>query len=137
MRVVLAQSAALHHADVAPYRMEVFKNRQLSFPTDPADAISMRVQGLRLLVNGSPDDIIAVDAGTRSRKTAYVVLDAVMDQQRAPLETSTITEAKLNAVVPVSIPRKRARRITFTVSPFSCSLGDSAEEEKIKSYLRP
>ena len=137
VRVVLAQTASPQHANVAPYHMEVFKNRQLSFPTDPADAISMRVQGLRLLVNGSPDDIIAVDAGTRSRKTAYAVLDAVVDQQRAPLETSTITEAKLNAVVPVSIPRKRPRRITFTVSPFSCSLGDSPEEEKIKRYLRP
>jgi hypothetical protein len=137
LRVVLNQNAAPQHAGSTPYDMDVFKNRQLSFPTDPADTISIRVQGLRLQVNGSPDDIIAVDAGSRSRKSAYAVLDAVVDQQRAPLETSTVMEAKLNAVVPVSIPRKRPRRITFTVSPFSCSLGDSPEEEKIKRYLRP
>jgi len=134
--VVLHQSAAPAHAEAAPYRMEVFKNRQLSFPTDPADAISMRVQGLRLLVNGSPDHIIAVDAGSRSRKSAYAVLDAIVDQQRAPLETSTVMEAKLHANVPVPVPRKRPRRITFTVSRTSCSLGDSPEEEKIKRYLR-
>jgi hypothetical protein len=137
LRLVLNQSAVPPHAEAEPYRMEVFKNRQLSFPTDPVDAISMRVQGLRLQVNGSPDDIIAVDAGSRSRKSAYAVLDAVLDQQRAPLETSTVMEAKLNAVVPVSVARKRPRRITFTVSPTSCSLGDSPEEEKIKRYLRP
>ena len=90
-----------------------------------------------IVENGSPDDIIAVDAGSRSRKSAYAVLDTVVDQQRAPLETSTVMEAKLHAVVPVSVPRKRPRRITFTVSPFSCSLGDSPEEEKLKRYLRP
>ena len=86
-------------------------------------------------VNGSPDDVIAVDAGSRGRKSAYAVLDAVVDQQRAPLETSTIMEAKLHAVVPT--PRKRPRRITFTVSSSTCSLGDSPEEEKLRSYLRP
>ena len=96
----------------------------------------MRVQGLRLQVNGSPDDIIAVDAGSRSWKSAYTVLDAVVDQQRAPLETSTVMEAKLHAIAPVPTPRKRPRRITFTVSPTSCSLGDSPEEERIKRYLR-
>ena len=77
-----------------------------------------------------------MDAGSRSRKSAYAVLDAIVDQHRAPLETSTVMEAKLNANVPVPVPRKRPRRITFTVSPTSCSLGDSPEEEKIKRYLR-
>jgi len=137
LRAVVGQGAALQPAGSTPYRMEVFKNRQLSFPTDPADAISMRVQCLRLQVNGLPDNVIEVDAGSRSRKSAYAVLEDVVDQQRAPLETSTIVEAKLNAVVPVSIPKKRPRRITFTVSPSSCSLGDSPEEEKIKRYFRP
>jgi hypothetical protein len=113
--------------------MEVFKNPQLSFPTDPADAILMRVQGLRLQVNGSPDDVITVDAGSRSRKSAYAVLDAVVDQHRAPLERCDVLEAKLHAVVP--IPRKRPRRITFRISPSICTLGDSPEEEKVKSYL--
>ena len=120
LRAVVGQCAALQPVGSTPYRMEVFKNRQLSFPTDPADAISMRVQCLRLQVNGLPDNVIEVDAGSRSRKSAYAVLEEVMDQQRAPLESSTIVEAKLNAVVPVSIPKKRPRRITFTVSPSSC-----------------
>jgi hypothetical protein len=135
LRAVLGERLAPRPAGATPYRMDVFKNRQLSFPTDPADAISMRVQGLRLQVNGSPDNMIAVDAGSRSRRSAYAVLDAVVDQQRAPLETSTIMEAKLHAVVP--IPRERPRRITFTVSASTCSLGDSPEEEKLRSYLRP
>ena len=132
---MLNEHLAPRPAGATPYCMDVFKNRQLCFPTDPADAISMRVQGLRFQVNGSPDDVIAVDAGSRSRKSAYAVLDAVVDQQRAPLETSTIMEAKLHAVVPT--PRKRPRRITFTVSSTTCSLGDSPEEEKLKSYLGP
>ena len=130
---VLNEHLAPRHADSMPYCMDVFRNRQLCFPTDPADAISMRVQGLRFQVNGSPGDVIAVDAGSRSRRSAYAVLDAVVDQQRAPLETSTIMEAKLHAVVPT--PKKRPRRITFTVSSTTCSLGDSPEEEKLKSYL--
>jgi hypothetical protein len=134
LRVVLGQRAALRPAAPTPYRLEVFKNRQLSFPTDPADAISMRVQGLRLQVNGSADNVITVDAGSRSHKSAYAVLDAVVDQQRAPLEKCAVLEAKLHAVVPV--PRKRPRRITFTVSPSICRLGDSPEEEKLKRYLR-
>ena len=135
LRAVLNEHLAPRPAGATPYCMDVFKNRQLCFPTDPADAISMRVQGLRFQVNGSPDDVIAVDAGSRSRKSAYAVLDAVVDQQRAPLETSTIMEAKLHAVVPT--PRKRPRRITFTVSSTTCSLGDSPEEEKLKSYFGP
>jgi hypothetical protein len=135
LRTVLGQGATAQPAGTMPYRMDVFKNRQLSFPTDPADAILMRVQGLRLQVNGSPDDVIAVDAGSRSRKSAYAVLDAVVDQQRAPLESYDVLEAKLHAEVP--IPRKRPRRITFRVSPSICTLGDSPEEEKLKSYLRP
>ncbi len=135
LRAVLNEHLAPRPAGTTPYCMDVFKNRQLCFPTDPADAISMRVQGLRFQVNGSPDDVVAVDAGSRSRKSAYAVLDAVVDQQRAPLETSTIMEAKLHAVVPT--PRKRPRRITFTVSSTTCSLGDSPEEEKLKSYLGP
>jgi len=133
LHAVLNEHLAPRPAGATPYCMDVFKNRQLCFPTDPADAISMRVQGLRFQVNGSPDDVIAVDAGSRSRKSAYSVLDAVVDQQRAPLETSTIMEAKLHALVPT--PRKRPRRITFTVSSTTCSLGDSPEEEKLKSYL--
>jgi hypothetical protein len=136
LQVVFGHGAVLQHAGNTPYRMDVFKNRQLSFPTDPADGISLRVQGLRLQVNGSPDDIIVVDAGSRSRKSAYAVLDAVVDHQRAPLETSNVLEAKLHAIAPVPTPRKRPRRITFTVSPTSCSLGDSPEEEKIRRYLR-
>jgi hypothetical protein len=136
LRVVLGQGAALQPAGSTPYRLDIFKDRQLSFPTDPADGISMRVQGLRLQVNGLPDNVIAVDAGSRSRKSAYAVLDAVVDQERAPLETSTVMEAKLHANVPVPTPGKQPRRITFTVSPTSCSLGDSPEEEKIRCYLR-
>ena len=116
--------------------MDVFKNRQLSFPTDPADAISMRVQGLRLQVNGSPDDVIAVDAGSRSRKSAYAVLDAVVDQQRAPLETSTVMEAKLHAVGRRSPESGRGESRSRYRLPVA-RLGDSPEEEKLKSYLRP
>jgi hypothetical protein len=71
LRAVVGQGAALQPAGSTPYRMDVFKNRQLSFPTDPADAISMRVQCLRLQVNGLPDNVTTctpwVDGGPRTR----------------------------------------------------------------------
>ena len=44
-----------------------FEFRAGTSPTDPADAISMRVQGLRLQVNGSPDDIVSQAAITASQ----------------------------------------------------------------------
>ncbi len=134
LRTMMDEVPAPQPAATAPYRMDIFKNRQLSFPTDPADAILMRVQGLRLQMNGSPEDVIAVDAGSWGWKSVYAVLDAVVDQQRAPLEKCAVLEVKLHAVVP--IPRNRPRKITFRVSPSICTLGDSPEEEKLRSYLR-
>ena len=122
-------------AGATPYCMNVFKNRQLCFPTDPTDAISMRVRA------PLPGERIA---GRRDRGGCWKPQPEIgicrtwmrsVDQQRAPLETSTIMEAKLHAVR--SDARKRPRRITFTVSSTTCSLGDSPEEEKLKSYFGP
>lgn len=134
LSIVFGEDPRAKPAEKSPYRLEVFKNPQLSFPTDPADSIAVRVKGLRLQVNGSRDSVIAVDAGGQSHRSAYAVLDETLDQQRVPLEKCTVLDATLHAVV--RTPRKRPRSIIFKVSPSTCTLGDSQEEEKLRGYLK-
>ncbi|MBI4902874.1 MAG: hypothetical protein HY820_04515 [Acidobacteria bacterium] len=134
IRVVLEENHPLHPAARTPYRMDVFKNRHLTFPTDPADTVTVRLKGLRFQVSGNTEGIIAVDAGRHGRSSAYSLLEKAVDQERVPLEKCMVLDATLQAVF--QVPANRPRSVTFKVSPWSCTLGDSVEEEKLKRYLK-
>jgi len=118
------------------YDLEAFKNRSLSFPTDPADQIlCVRVKALRLQVHGSPGGRLTFEADGRNPKgSAYRLLDAALNEQNVPFANTTVLEASLQAVFQTA--GRRNRSITFKVTASGHDLGDSPEEETLKGYLK-
>jgi hypothetical protein len=120
-----------------PFDLDVLKNRDLAFPTLPADEIELvRVTGLRVRVHQRPGGKIGLDIdGSDPGTTVYSLLDATLDEKKVSLSNLTVLEATLQAVF--RKPGSRSRAINFRITSGShCDLGDSSEEEKLKRYLR-
>ena len=120
-----------------PFDLNVLKDRNFTFPTNPADNIErVRWMGVRMRLQEQPGGKIAldVDSGDRSA-TVNGLLDATLDEKKVSLSKVDFLEATLQAVF--RRPGTRSRSITFKVGSGSrCDLGDSSEEEKLRRYLK-
>lgn len=136
-RVVLHEERQPMLWERPPFDLDVLKNRDLVFPTQPADEIELvRVTGLRVRVHQRPGGKIGLDVdGGDPGTTVYSLLDATLDEKKVSLSNLTVLEATLQAVF--RKPGSRSTTINFRITSGSyCDLGDSAEEEKLKRYLR-
>jgi len=134
--VVLGQDKKPEPCRTQPYDLELFKNPGLAFPTDPMHRIiTVSVTALRVRTHGHAGGTIMIDAGVRgSRSSVYDVIRATFAHEKADLAHDTILEATLRAVI--ERPGKRNRSITFKISETRCDLGDDAEEQTLRRYLR-
>ncbi|HWR49688.1 MAG TPA: hypothetical protein VN428_01180 [Bryobacteraceae bacterium] len=134
VRIVLGEDRQPTLWEGAPYRLEVFKNRNLTLPTNPRDSMSVSLRGLTVGVPKMPGARIEVRVAGRTSGSAYKVLEEAVDQHKLPLSECTVLEASLQAVFQTAA--KKPKSITFRVSPTSCTLGNTEEEEKLKQYLK-
>jgi hypothetical protein len=134
--VVLDQDTRPVQCQTKPYNMELFKNRELPFPTNPADRlIHIAVVGLRVRSQGPAGGTFTISAGVRGSLTSvYDVIQDLFAEDQADLAHDTILEATLRALV--DCPGKRHRSITFKISETRCDLGDDAEEQMLRRYLK-
>ena len=117
-----------------PFDVLLFKNPNLTLPTRPEDRIARTyVHSLRFRTHWkSLGQILAL---TESPGVpAYQVLRDHLDPRTATLADVTLLEVTLKAEFERS--GKRNRVVSFKITPNSCDLGDSPEEEILKAYLR-
>lgn len=120
-----------------PFDLNVLKDRNFTFPTNPADNIEqVRWMGVRMRLQEQPGGKIALDVDSADpRATVYGLLDATLDEKKVSLSKVDFLEATLQAMF--RRPGTRSRIITFKVGSGSrCDLGDTSEEEKLRAYLR-
>ena len=112
------------------------ENRELPFPSNPVDRlIHIAVVGLRVRSQSYAGGTFTISAGERgSLASVYDVIQDILAEDRADLAHDTILEATLRALV--DCPGKRARSITFRISETRCDLGDDAEEQMLRRYLK-
>ena len=134
--VVLEQDKRPVQCRTKPYDMELFKNRELPFPSKPVDGlIHIAVVALRVRSHSYAGGTFTISAGVRGSPTSvYDVIRDLFAEDRVDLAHDTILEATLRALV--DCPGKRHRSITFKISETRCDLGDDAEEQMLRRYLR-
>ena len=136
-RVVFGENCHLELWQSASFHLDVFKNPNISFPTNPADNIArVGVRALRLRIHGRPDGRLTFEIEGRNQDASvYDLVAATMDQRRTRLEDATVLGVTMQAVF--RTPGSKDRSITFRLSAGSyCDLGDSSEEQLLRQYLR-
>lgn len=135
--VAFQRDADLHVPDENHFRLDVLKDRQFTFPTHPADRISLvRIQSLRLQpANGKGSGFeLHIDARNRNERI-YDLADQIYSDGYDTVAGATITSAVLQAFV--VMPNGRERSILFRISaPSFCDLEDTPEEQKLRKYLQ-
>ena len=120
-----------------PFNLEIFKNPNITFPTNPADNIRLvRVQAMRLQFHGYRAGRITVAIDAKSRDgSVYDVIADKLAERHARLTDATILGVTMQAFLRDGDNRERT--LTFKVSaPAFCDLEDSPEEQRLRWYLR-
>jgi hypothetical protein len=116
-----------------PFDLALFKNPNLTLATRPEHGIArIYVHSLRIRTHGTlPAQflVIAESPGV----SAYQAIRDYFIAQTATLADVTLLEVTLKAEF--ERPGKRNRVVSFKITPNSCDLGDSPEEEILKAYL--
>ena len=131
-------SEDLRKPDSDCFDLGVLRNRNLTFPTHPADRISMvRIQSLRLQERESPGSGCEIHVNPRNRhERIQDTADIRLRKGYESLAEVMITSAVLQAFV--LGPDGKERSILFRIStPSFCDLGDSPEEQRLRRYLQP
>jgi len=136
-RVVFGQDDRSEPWQSESFDLELFKNPNLTFPTDPADNIaSVRVRALRLQIHGRPGGRLTFEVDARNKAASvYDLVAATLDERRTRLADTTVLGVVMEAVF--RTPGGKDRGITFRLSVGAhCDLGDSPEELVLRRYLR-
>lgn len=119
-----------------PFNLEIFKNPNITFPTDPADNIRLvRVQAMRLQFHGHRAGRItaAIDAKSRDGSVYDVIADKLAERH-ARLTTATVLGVTMQAFLRDDDDKERV--VPFKISaPATCDLGESSEEQLLRRYL--
>lgn len=119
------------------FDLELFKNRNLTFPTNPADHISLvRVKAMRLQYHtGHGGKITAEIDGRRREGSVHDVITETFNEKHARLADATVLSVVMQAFI--RPPAGRERSLVFRLTaPSFCDLEDSPEELKLRRYLR-
>jgi len=119
-----------------PFDLEIFKNPNVTFPTNRADNISLvRVQAMRLQFHGHRAGRITVAIDGRSKEgSVYDVIADKLAERHARLTSATILGVTLQAFLRDADGKERS--LAFKISaPAFCDLEDSPEEQRLRRYL--
>jgi len=136
-RAVLGADLELRLPELDSYNLEILKDPNLTFPTNPADRIGhVRIQSMEFKFRGvKPYSIkLSIDGRRRDGSIHEVIADRFREPQ-ATLAAATVSCAVLQAFVATSTGKQRS--ISFRLSaPSFCDLEDSPEEQALRGYLR-
>jgi len=113
------------------FELNVLKDRNFPFPTDPADQIEyVAVKSLRLSWPDGSNRRVIIEAETSDQ--LYDTLDNL--RLGIPLKDLNVTQAVLKAKFP---GKGRRGSVTFRLTwPNLCDLGESEPHLKLKNYLK-
>ncbi|MCX5643217.1 MAG: hypothetical protein NTZ17_00810 [Phycisphaerae bacterium] len=120
------------------FDLEPLKNREIRFPTDPADGVeSVCVRLLRLDVPGTGNRRVTFEASSRNDgKAIYKLIDRVLAKQSLPLDDVIVAKAKLQFKFSGK-DGKRGKSLTFEISiPDRCTLKDDPVDQIAKKYVQ-
>lgn len=136
-RSVLGADQELALADLDCFDLEILKDPNLTFPTDPSDHIALvRIQSLRLKFHGSHPSTIEVSIeGRRREGSIHAVIAEKFRDPQAAMASATVSSAVLQAFI--LAPSGRESSLCFRLSaPSFCDLEDAPEEQVLRRYLR-
>ncbi len=135
-RAVLGADQELKLPELDGFDLDILKDPNLTFPTNPADRIAfVRIQSLKLRFHGiKPGTFdVSIDARRRQGSIHEVLADKFRDEH-ARLATATVSGAVLQAFF--LTPGGKERSISFRLSmPSFCDLEDSPEDQILRAYL--
>jgi hypothetical protein len=119
------------------FDLEILKNRNLTFPTRPADHISLvRLKAMRLQRHtGHGGKITAEIDGRRRDGSVHDVITETFNENPARLSDATVLSVVMQAFI--RTPTGKERSLTFRLTaPSFCDLEDTPEELALRRYLR-
>jgi len=123
-----------------PYDLNGLKDRNFSFPTDPADSVkSVKVNSMRFSLRGSPRKRITFEIGPTDPKEAiYELIETALNERQLPLSMVNVTSVVIQMIIEQMTGKGRdTKTVSFRVSlPNSCNLKDSPGELVAKKYLK-
>jgi hypothetical protein len=118
------------------FDLEIFKNPNITFPTNPGDHISMvRIQAMRIQFHGHRAGRISVAIDGRSKDgSVYDVIADKLAERHARLTSATVLGVTMQAFLRDAADREKS--MTFKISaPATCDLDDSREGQILRQYL--
>ena len=135
-RAVLGADQELKLPELDCFDLEILKDPNLTFPTNPADGIRLvRIQALKLRFHGSKPAVfdISIDGRRKEGSIHEVIADKFRDQH-ARLSTASVSSAVLQSFT--QTPAGKERSASFRLSaPSFCDLEDSPEDQVLRAYL--
>ena len=135
-QAVLGTDQGMQLPELDRFDLEILKDPNLTFPTNPADRITLvRIQSMRLRFHGDKPATfdISLDGRRREGRIHEVIADKFRDLH-ARLSTATVASAVLQVLV--LTPTGKEHSFTFRLSePSFCDLEDSPEEQALRRYL--
>jgi hypothetical protein len=119
------------------FDLEPLKNKEIRFPTDPADGVeNVCVRMLRLDVPGMGNRRITFEASSRNDgKAVYKLMDRALAKESLSLDDVIVAKAKLQFKF-AGRDGKRGNSLTFEVStPDGCTLKDDPLDQIAKKYI--
>jgi hypothetical protein len=117
--------------------LELFKNRNLTFPTKPGDQFSLvRAKSMRLEFHtGTCGRVTFEIDGRRRGGSVHDVIADLLDEKHAHLNDATVLSVVMQAFI--RTPTGKDRSLTFRLTaPSFCDLEDTPEELALRRYLR-
>jgi len=133
---VLGVDRELKLPELDCFDLDVLKDPNLTFPTNPADRIGLvRIQSLKLRFHGSKPAVIDVSIdGRRRQGSIHEVLADKFQDSHARMATATVSSAVLQAFM--QTPAGKEHSVSFRLSaPSFCDLEDSPEDQILRKYL--
>jgi hypothetical protein len=115
----------------------MFKNPNITFPTNPADNINLvRVSAMRLHFHGRRGGRITFTKDGRSKEgSVYDVIADKLAERHARLSDVTVLSVTLQAFLRTDEGKERILPCKISAPSF-CDLEDSPEEQMLRQYLR-
>ena len=111
-----------------PFDLELFKNPDITFPTNTADNINLvRVQAMRLKFHGQRAGriTVAIEDPKSKAGSVYDVIDDKLAEKHARLTTATILGVTLQAFMRDAEDKETIVPFKIT-APATCDLGDTS-----------
>jgi hypothetical protein len=119
-----------------PFNLEIFKNPNITFPTNPSHRITLvRVQAIKFQFHGYRAGRITVAIDARSKDgSVYDVIADKLAEKHARLASATVAGVTMQAFLRDHEDKERV--VQFNIgAPASCDLGDRPEEQILRQYL--